>query len=241
MERERQPDPNVPGLLPSEELLLAAVRYGPTITEVKPSSRNPEKWSIRVGRIHAGTIDQRHITEIGLAVGMQWTESLAARIAAAQQEDKARRYALRALAQRGMSRKAMDDKLTGRGYAPEVRSRVIADMVRIGLLDEEGYARTVALTTLRARPAGKRLLEQSLRRRGVAPEVVRSVVEEVTVERDPLEDALELAMKRARVMPARLDAAARSRRIYALLARRGFDPDVCREATRRAVRIDSED
>lgn len=47
--------------------------------------------------------------------------------------------------------------------------------------------------------------------------------------------ALKLAQKKVRTLGTRVDKLAASRRVYALLARRGFDPETCREVTREAV------
>lgn len=47
--------------------------------------------------------------------------------------------------------------------------------------------------------------------------------------------ALKLAQRKVRTLGTRVDKLAASRRVYALLARRGFDPETCREVTREAV------
>jgi SOS response regulatory protein OraA/RecX len=52
---------------------------------------------------------------------------------------------------------------------------------------------------------------------------------------DPLGPALDLARRKLRTMGGRVEEQAAARRIYSLLARRGFDPDVCRGVTNRVV------
>lgn len=215
--------------------LFDDIPAGATIASIKPSARNPDRCSIRVGRKAVATIDQRHLAELGIAPGDPWTSELARRVHAASQFDKARKYCINTLTRRGLSRAALIGRLKRKGYDEPVCERVADDLQRIGLLDEQAYAESVARSIVRARPAGRRLIEAKLRQRGVAPETIERAASEVLEPRDQRADALALARKRLASMPDSLDERAKSRRLYALLARRGFPPEVCSECVREAL------
>jgi regulatory protein len=86
----------------------------------------------------------------------------------------------------------------------------------------------VVHATTRTRPAGRRLIEDKLRRRGVDASVIASM----TTGRDIANDAqaaLDLARRRW-VSMRRLEPAVAARRIAGLLLRRGFEEDIVANA-----------
>jgi regulatory protein len=114
---------------------------------------------------------------------------------------------------------------------------VVARLLELGLLDDRAYAD--AYVERRAATRGGLALRQELRRKGVAPDLVDRAVG-AHGEADQRRAAVDLLRKQAwrfEVAPGAgepLLARARAR-AYALLARRGFAPDVVREALDEAL------
>jgi regulatory protein len=128
-------------------------------------------------------------------------------------------------------------RLRRRSLPEDEAERVVSRLLELGLLDDRAYA--VAYVERRAATRGALALRQELRRKGVAAELVDRAVG-AHGEADQRRAAVALLRKQAwrfEVAPDADDAeAARARaRAYALLARRGFAPDVVREAVDEAL------
>ena len=98
------------------------------------------------------------------------------------------------------------------------------------LLDDDDFARQFARGRMAGSGASRRRIVQELGRKGVAREVANRAITELVEEEgvDPAASVQRVAAKKWRAL-AGLDDATRRRRLYAFLARRGFDPDEIRE------------
>ena len=140
-------------------------------------------------------------------------------------------------------------RLTGAGYKPELVDGVIERLLEFGMLDDEAFARAWVESRDRARPRGERAIRQELGLKGVD----RSTIDLVLSERreaaaglpgddgetaSPDRTAAErLLARHARSLARVADPRQRRQRAYALLARNGFDPEVCRTV---AASVDAE-
>lgn len=127
------------------------------------------------------------------------------------------------------------------GYPHELVDSVVDRLVDMSYLDDAAFARAWVESRDRARPRGEIALRRELALKGVA----REVVDEVLAERAeaavsahaagataPDEAAaLALLQRRRAALDREPDARRRRQRAYALLARNGFDPEVCRSAS----------
>jgi regulatory protein len=147
--------------------------------------------------------------------------------------------ALRFLEVRARSVAEVRRRLTSAGYRAQLVEGAIDRLTEIGVLDDEAFARSWVESRDRARPRGERALRQELARKGVE----RAVSDEVLEERREAEQGTEVDLEAARRLLARnaralarvADPRARRQRAYLLLARNGFDPDVCRAAATELV------
>jgi regulatory protein len=136
-------------------------------------------------------------------------------------------------------------RLTGAGYRAELVEGAIERMTELGMLDDEAFARAWVESRDRARPRGERAIREELRLKGVDRASVDLVLAErreavgggageaANGSRDhgPDERAAKRLLERNRRSLERvLDPRQRRARAYSLLARNGFDPDVCRAA-----------
>jgi regulatory protein len=139
--------------------------------------------------------------------------------------------ALGLLAVRWRSREELRRRLLRAGYEPEDVAGTLEDLERAGLIEDDRFAREVVREHAGRRLSGDRAIRQVLREKGVADEVVERALEGAG---DELNRARELAEKRA----ARLRGLAgegASRRLFGLLVRRGYGPNVARDAVRAAL------
>jgi regulatory protein len=132
-------------------------------------------------------------------------------------------------------------RLTGAGYRADLVEGAIARMLELGMLDDEAFARTWVESRDRARPRGERAIRVELGLKGVD----RSVIDMVLADRREAAAggtdadaaprsadrvaAERLIARHARALARVVDPRQRRQRAYALLARNGFDPEICRE------------
>jgi regulatory protein len=104
----------------------------------------------------------------------------------------------------------------------------------VGLVDDVEYARAFLAERWGRRAAGWRRLEADLRKKDVAPADIaaaRARLEQETGGADEVTLARRVLAQSARRM-AKLGPRQRRQRLWALLARRGFDGDVIQQALR---------
>jgi regulatory protein len=132
-------------------------------------------------------------------------------------------------------------RLTGAGFRAELVEGAIARLTELGVLDDEAFARAWLASRDRARPRGERAIRQELGRKGVdrsSVDLVLSERRDALVNDDPdgrsgaSPDRLaaeRLIARHGRSLARVSDPRQRQQRAYQLLARHGFDSDVCHE------------
>jgi regulatory protein len=148
----------------------------------------------------------------------------------------AREAALKLLERTRRTRSDLARRLRDKGYVAATVEQVIERLAAVGLVDDVEYARAFLESRLRRRTAGWRRLEQELRVRGVSAEdaaAARAQVEEREGHEDEVTGAARVIAQAAKRY-AGLDPRVRRQRLYALLARRGFDGDAIEAALREA-------
>ena len=115
---------------------------------------------------------------------------------------------------------------------------VLERLERVGLIDDEAFARQLAEHEFGDRRAGARAVAGALAAKGVARVTVEAVLAETPQDEETRAD--ELASTRARRLSG-LEPAKAFSRLSGLLMRRGYAPDVARRAARRALDLQASD
>lgn len=147
----------------------------------------------------------------------------------------ARREALKVLKARLISRATLISRLARRGYSKGVAERTAADLEGLGLLNDPRLAESLARKQMNTKPVGKRVLVAKIRQRGIPAATANEAAEARLKDRDVLADALDLARRKVRILKPGEDPQVVARKLFAYLARRGFDADVCRAAVERVI------
>lgn len=138
--------------------------------------------------------------------------------------------------------------LTSASFPPALVEDAIERLLQLGWLDDRAFATAWVESRDRARPRGQVALRRELALKGID----RETVDDVLAQRDEAgsdaagktgargrgggadQVAAERLLQKNRAALQRVDdPRARRQRAYALLARNGFDPDVCREVSSR--------
>ena len=130
--------------------------------------------------------------------------------------------------------------LTAAAYPADLIERAIERLTELRMLDDETFARSWVESRDRAHPRGDQALRRELAVKGIHRELIAGILEERAAGTSAAEDgevasaqliaARRLLARRAAALGRVGERQARRQRAYALLARNGFDPDVCREA-----------
>lgn len=147
-----------------------------------------------------------------------------------------REAALRLLERSRRTRADLARRLKEKGYEAAVIEAVLERLAGVGLIDDVEYARAFIAGRWGRRAAGWRVIENDLRRRGVGADDIAAARTRFEVERggvDELAGALRAIEQSARRY-ARLDPQVRRRRLWGMLARKGFDGDTIEAALRAA-------
>jgi regulatory protein len=121
------------------------------------------------------------------------------------------------------------------GYPHALVDAVVDRLVEIGYLDDAAFAQAWVESRDRARPRGQSAIRRELALKGVSREVADAVLAERAANAggDAAADevaAVALLERRRAALEREPDPRRRRQKAYALLARNGFDPEVCRTA-----------
>src|SRR5687767_7647921 len=142
--------------------------------------------------------------------------------------------ALGLLAVRPRSRRELERRLLGARFEAEEVEDVLIRLERVGLVDDEAFARQFAEHRFGSRREGSRAVAQGLRAAGIDPSLAEAV------SRQAPDDDEERAADLARSRVSRLSAVSPEKafaRLSSLLMRRGYAPQIARSAARKALAI----
>jgi regulatory protein len=143
-----------------------------------------------------------------------------------------REAALKLLERTRRTRRDLERRLEEKDFDAATIATTLDRLTEVGLIDDVEYARAWLAGRWGRKPSGWRRLVQELRAKGISEEDAERA-RELLSERGSAPDEVGSAAKlvaQARKRYARLEPQAQRQRLYALLARRGYDGDVIRRA-----------
>lgn len=197
------------------------------VTALHERRSGSARYVVEIDRRVAATIAVDAIADLGLRVGGHVDEGLAERLREAASHLEVFDKAVSLLAVRARSTRDLQLRLRRAGAPAPAIEHAIERLERLGYVDDEAYARNFARSRALAGGVSRRRIGQELQRHGVSREIVQEAVAETVsdVGLDEQEAALRLARRRVRSL-ASLDPRKQRQRLYAFLARRGYDPDI---------------
>lgn len=204
------------------------------VTSIREHPRHPGRFSLEIAGVRAGSLSAEWIADLGLRVGVVVSDTMLPGVLAATRETSCFDKAVAALARRSRSRADLGRWLQHRGFAPGETDATLERLTSLGLLDDAAFAQGFARSRLAARPQGRRRIVAELLRRGVARDVVDSVMAALDGDGEESESArLKAAGTRRADTMRSLDPAVAERRLFGWLARRGFDTRAAADFARR--------
>ena len=135
-------------------------------------------------------------------------------------------YALSLLSARPYSSKALHRKLIQKQYPAAEADDVIGRLVDNGLLDDTKFAEQYARSKMLSDGASKRRIAQDLYRKGIKGDVASEAIANV-IEQEEIDTAaaIERVARKKLAQLGDLEPLVLRRRLFAFLARRGYDVD----------------
>jgi regulatory protein len=130
------------------------------------------------------------------------------------------------------SRRELESRLLQAGFERDEVEEALAGLASAGLIDDERFAEQVVEHARTVKPSGRRAVLGSLLSRGVSRATAERALEGFAEGEESR--AQELAARQAGRL-AGLAPEVAFRRVYGLLLRRGYGPEVARTAARNAL------
>lgn len=197
----------------------------PLITKILEQKRRPNRRSIHLDGRFAFGCNQNVVIRFKLKEGMNLSQDQLDAILKGAVRQECFDSAMKFLQRRMHSRSELLRKLVKQEYTPATVEEVLADLQRMGYVDDERFAQAKAMSAAQHRQHGRNRAMVELLRKGVERETARSAVQAVYEGTDSLGIARKLASKRAASL-RRLEPMVARRRLAGMLARRGFEYEV---------------
>ncbi|OBK41861.1 recombination regulator RecX [Mycobacterium kubicae] len=143
-------------------------------------------------------------------------------------EEQARALCLRLLTARSRTRAELSGHLAKRGYPDDVSNRVLDRLAAVGLIDDVDFAQQWVSSRRAKAGKSKRALAAELHTKGVDNDVITAVLDGIDAgaERERAEELIRTKLRRETLGE---DDTRVTRRLVALLARRGYSQSVACE------------
>ncbi|HXV28499.1 MAG TPA: regulatory protein RecX [bacterium] len=138
--------------------------------------------------------------------------------------------AMRLLAASPKTRKEMAQKLAEKGYPQEVILLTLAQLEKQQVIDDRAYASNLINRYRSVQPSGVKRIAFEMKRHGISSKIQEELLEDWSEDAE-FERAKDIAGRRWERL-SHLTPEKRSKRVYDLLARRGFDFQICRDIIR---------
>ena len=152
------------------------------------------------------------------------TEAVSSSGSADDAHSQARNIVLNQLNFMPRSRKELETALAKRHIEPDVAKSVLDRFEEIGMVDDAAYAELLIRSRCNTKRVSRSVLRQQLRQKGVNQEIIEEALLVVS-DADELRMATELVVRKARAM-SRLEPEVRKRRLFGLLARKGYNTSI---------------
>lgn len=189
------------------------------VTKIDPVRFHPDR--VRVELDGRRTIDVTRIVaeEAGLQPGTFLDDLAMDRLLDRDTYQRTLDRAFHFLEARPRSEREVRTRLGRVGTPPELVDRILERLRALGLIDDAAFARFWIENRERNSPRGARLIKAELRQKGLANEVIAEGLEEGV---DEAGGARDVALRQAKRF-AKLDRQQFRQKLWAYLARRGFD------------------
>jgi regulatory protein len=195
------------------------------ISKLEQQKRHPDRVNVYLDGEFAFGLNKEVVHKFSLRKGDAVTDKLIEQLSGEEEFSTAKNKALRFISRRMRSEYEVRTKLREYEFPTDIIEKVIKYLLEINFLNDLEFAKACTTDLQKNRSAGKRLLFQQLKRKGIAKETIELVlndIESATEEILALETANKY-FKRFKTSRKPIERKDQLRRISQALMRRGFD------------------
>jgi regulatory protein len=197
----------------------------PVLTQILEQKRAPNRRNIYLDGVFAFGCNVTVVARFRLRIGLELSAEEVEQIQHGEVRQECFDAGLRLIQQRHHSTAEVQRKLARRQqWGEPVIQSVLADLQRLGYLDDARFAGARAASAAGHKRFGRRRALGELLRSGVPAALASAAIESVYGQLDSTSIARSLALKHAARL-RRLDPVVARRRLVGMLQRRGFDYD----------------
>ncbi|NDJ88362.1 recombination regulator RecX [Mycolicibacter kumamotonensis] len=156
-----------------------------------------------------------------------------------KREEQAKSLCLRLLTARARTRAELAGQLSKRGYPDDVSTRVLDRLAKAGLIDDADFAEQWVRSRREHAGKGRKVIAAELRTKGVADDVIAEALAgiDACAERMRAEELVRIKLRRETLGE---DDTRVTRRLVAMLARRGYSPSMAFDVVRDELAAERE-
>ncbi len=196
-----------------------------TITKITRKKQKRPLYAVYVDGALAFEVSDDTLVKFALGVGETLDDAKVEQIVTGEAQHRALQIAINYVSYRPRSTREIIDHLRRKSFSGELARKVTQHLQKKNLVDDVSFAHMFVRDRLKRKPTGTAMLRQQLLAKGIPPNVIERVLNELVNDEDQQRAAEELASKRLSHSSgtfARLDATKRKRRLFDYLLRRGF-------------------
>ncbi len=197
------------------------------ITALKPQKQG-KRVNLFLDNEFALGLSREVVAEAGIQLGQKLSQAEVEELKQAELLHRALAQALNFLSYRPRSKAEIKTKLSRLGYEEEIIQKTINRLQEMGLADDAAFAKFWKENRESFSPRSKRLLARELRGKGIDPELIGEVINEVDNELE----AYRAGQKKARSL-SQLNYFDFRKKLSAFLYRRGFNYEVIKPVVER--------
>lgn len=212
-----------------------------TVTRLAQQKKDPDRVSVFLDGRFAFGLAVDLVVEAGLKKGVVLTAQEQRALLVRQESFSAKSSALQGLSHRARTSDEVRQSLLRKGFAEAIVEDTVADLERLGLVDDAAYARAFVRGRFASRGYGPARLRQDLMRKGVGRAIIDEALAELVEAEDVGDEARQQAERKWRTLSSEEDLRKRKKKTMDYLVRRGFGFDDAREAVDRLAEAAGED
>ena len=187
------------------------------ITKIEKQKKNSKRWNLYIDGEFACGISEDTFLNFGFRTDDVISDETLNEVKRFDEYQFAKKSALDFLSYRIRSRKEIVDKL-----------KSIAHLEKLGLINDEEFARLLVQSSTGKNPSGKSVIRQKLYKKGISKEISESVLNNIFTEKTEKSFVLDLFNKYKKKLTG-LDKRQKRKKMFDYLARKGFDFDIINE------------
>lgn len=207
------------------------------VSELSETQNRSGRFRVAINGVTVGDLTLDFVADAGVREGRILERLQAVEILNAVDRTAVLDKALDLLAVRARSSRDLSIRLRRAGARDPDISWAVARLESQGFVDDAAYARGVARAKTLGGGVSRRKVIAVLRQKGIAADVAAEAMDATLadVSLDEYGAALAAAQKRVRALSS-IEPAKRRQRLYAFLARRGYESDVVRRVLTEVLR-----